>query len=263
MATFRPYTPEELRAAAEAYGIDPDFVEAVYAAESSRGTNPKAMTARPVKRKRDTTIVRGPFQLEDGTASDLIRENRLGNVDVNDPDVHLDLALRLMQKLHKMYNGDYNKMAQAYLAGPGGVGKNVADELGTTPAAYSNRILAEMSALKGGRGGELPTPDLSAYTADNMDRMLLPEILSPFQHGASVPDDMFGIPAQASAPLRGPGTSWRDMLAANMGPSGSNEFSLPPTLSTEFPQQALDADVLSYVQRLVDEELSGKDFAHA
>lgn len=262
MATFRPYTPEELRAAAEAYGIDPDFVEAVYATESSRGTNPKAMTARSVKRKRDTTIVRGPFQLEDDTASDLIRENRLGNVDVNDPDVHLDLALRLMQKLYKMYNGDYNKMAQAYLAGPGGVGKNVADELGTTPAAYSNRILSEMAALKEGRGGP-PAPDLSAYNADNMDRLLMPEILSPFQHGASVPDDMFGIPAQASAPLRGPGTSWRDLLALNRSDGGGNQFELPPTMTTSFPQQALDADVLSYVQRLVDEELDGKDFAHA
>lgn len=259
MPTFRPYTTEELRAAANAYGIDPNFVEAVYAVESSRGTNPKALEPRTVKRKRDTTIVRGPFQLEDGTASDIIRENKLGDVNVNDPDVHLDLALRLMQKLYKMYDGDYNKMAQAYLAGPGGVGKDVKDELGTTPAVYSNKILAEMNALKGGASPSAPA-DYSQYTADNMDRLLMPEILTPFQHGASASDDMLGIPDQMAAAPRGSSVRWADLLAANRG---SNQFALPDSTAGEFPAPALDSDITSYIQNLVDEELKGKDFAHA
>ena len=262
MANFRPYTNEELRMAAEAYGIDPNFVEAVYAVESSRGTNPKAMTARPVKRKRDTTIVRGPFQLEDDTAADIIRENKMGNVNVDDPDVHLDLALRLMQKLYKMYDGDYNKMAQAYLAGPGGVGKNVKDELGTTPAKYSNSIMAEMNALQSGGGTAAPTA-YSRFTADNMDQMLLPEILSPFQHGAEadVTDEMFGVPDRMAAAPQSSGTRWADILAANRSGGMGNQFALPD--AGAFPNTATDTDITEYVQRLVNEELEGKDFAHA
>lgn len=259
MPTFRPYTTEELRSAAQAYGIDPDFVEAVYAVESSRGTNPQAMVARTVKRKRDSTIVRGPFQLEDGTASDIIRKNKLGNVNVDDPDVHLDLALRLMQDLKKRYDGDYGKMAQAYL----GFGT---DELGTTDKAYRNRIMTEMASLRSARGDEalgVPAQDYSRFTADNMDRMLAPEILTPFQHGAdasSASDEMLGIPSRMAAVPATQGTRWADLLAANRS-GGGNQFALPD--AGAFPDPTMESDVLSYVQQLVDEELAGKDFAHA
>lgn len=259
MATFRPYTTEELRAAAEAYGLDPDFVEAVYAAESSRGTNPRAMTARPVKRKRDTTIVRGPFQLEDDTTADLIRRHKLGNVNVDDPDVHLDLALRLMQDLQRQYGGDYAKMAKAYLGGPGGVTNSSAkDELGTSTGAYSNRILAEMAALK---GRSAPTSMAGApgpMTADQMDALLMPQLtsptVSPFQFGASAEPDLFGV--GGSSGMLGEGATWADLAAANRD---DNEFMLPGA-GPAMPSN--DADLTRWIAQLVDEELAGKEFAY-
>lgn len=196
-STFRPYTREELRRAAEEYGIDPAFVEAVYSVESSNGTDPNAMRARSVKRKRDSTIVRGPFQVEDGTAAELIRKNKLGAVNVDDPDTHLDLAMRLMSELRDRYDGDYRKMAQAYHGGPGSVtDPSRKDELGTTGNVYGQKILAKMNAL-GGSTDALATiggPPVGA--PDALILSPLPESASsPFMHGASADDNIFGIPA--------------------------------------------------------------------
>jgi len=266
MASFRAYTVQEVRDAAQAYGLDPDFVEAVYATESARGTNPKALTARSVKRKRDTTIVRGPFQLSDEAASDVIRENRLGNVDVNDPDVHLDLALRLMRKLVNMYDGDYTKAAQAYFAGPGGVGTNRADETGTTTPAYSNRIIAEMNKLKGNVAPEMPAQ--MPMTADMMDSLLLPEIMSntPFSHGASLEPDMFGMdmsvaaaPAPRGNQMFGAGVSWADLVRAN---TRQNEFSLPGNMASDM-MYAGDMDLTKVLEQIYDDEMAGKEFVNA
>ncbi len=231
MATFRPYTLKEVRDAAVAYGLDPDFAEAIYAVESSRGTNPQAMTARSIKRKRDSTIVRGPFQLEDSTTADLIRENKLGNVNVDDPDAHLDLAMRQMRKLQDRYNGDPVKMAQAYL------GRGT-DELGTTSEGYGNKIIAEMQKLKGGRGDVV---DVAA---------------------APVPaDDLFGIPSMpAPAPMAfGGGPVERDPLGL---PVLFGNSAPKPTLAGG-PSETDAADLDRYIQSLVDEEFQGKDFLNA
>lgn len=256
MATFRAYTTKEVREAAEAYGVDPDFAEAVYAAESSRGTNPKAMTARTVKRKRDSTIVRGPFQLEDGTTADLIRDNKLGNVNIDDPDVHLDLAMRLMRKLQDQFGGDLSKMAQAYLGGPGSVGRNVTDELGTTPAAYSNRILAEIGRLQSGRGdnSSLAMNDtLDPSEFDDLGMLDMPP--TPFNHGASIPaNDVFGIPEMAAVPV--PQDIQRDPLGLPMFLSGRRPKAEPVDITN-------DEDLNRYVASLVDDELQGRDFVNA
>lgn len=268
MATFRPYTKDELHTAANAYGIDPNFVEAVYAVESSRGTNPQAMMARPVKRKRDTTIVRGPFQLEDGTSSDIIRKNKLGNVNVDDPDVHLDLALRLMQDLKQRYDGDYTKMAMAYLGGPGGV-KNpgAKDELGTTTAGYSNRILAEMRSLQSGNGDPLmaTAPPIRYPSADQMDAMLMPESPSPFGVGASAEPDLFGngswgemVNAGRDGSMTAAGdASWGDMINAGR----DNVFSLPT--AGGMASNTDENELQRWIAKLADEELQGKEYANA
>jgi hypothetical protein len=251
MATFRPYTTKEIRDAANAYGVDPDFAEAVYAAESSRGTDPRAMSSRVVRRKRDTTMVRGPFQLEDGTVSDLIRNEKLGAVNVDDPDTHLDLAMRQMRKLQTQFGGDLDKMSQAYLGGAGSVGTNNRDELGTSVGAYSNKILAEVAKLKNGRVPDTLAADStrvpSLPSADEMDAMLMPEI-TPFNSGASLPaDDMFGIPEMtASTAVMLP----EDNLLADGGGAPS-----------PFAQE--DKDLRDYIAKLADEEFAGKDFAHA
>lgn len=248
MPTFRPYTDSELRDAAAAYDLDPAFVEAVYAVESSRGTNPKAMSARSVKRKRDSTIVRGPFQLEDDTTSDLIRKHQMGKVDIDDPDVHLDLALRLMRDLKDKYNGDYRKVAQEYLGGPGGVTDlTLKDELGTSTGAYGNKIMAEMDSIKG-RGGSAPSA--VATVDDDM----------------GVGDDMFGIPdSVASLPPMASSdhVSWGDLVAANR--SGTSPLGLTPEMGGNIPDlmPATSDDVAEYVRRLTNEEFEDKDFSNA
>ena len=264
MPTFRPYTNDELRSAAEAYGIDPAFVEAVYAVESSRGTNPKAMRANPVKRKRDTTIVRGPFQLEDDTTADVIRKHKLGNVNVDDPDVHLDLALRLMQDLKQRYAGDYTKMAMAYLGGHGGVKNAMAkDELGTTTGAYSNKILAEMRAIRGDGDMMVASASPQYPTADQMDALLMPEPAgaSPFQFGAEAEPDMFGMAptmVAGGSGMLGEGATWADM--AGMG-GGDNVFALPT--SGGMASITDESEVGRWVEMLADEELQGKEYASA
>jgi hypothetical protein len=241
MATFRPYTTKEITDAAIAYGIDPKFARAVYAVESSRGTNPRAMTARTVKRKRDSTIVRGPFQLEDDTTADLIRENKLGNVNVDDPDTHLDLAMRQMRKLRDRYNGDPVKMAQAYL------GRGT-DELGTTSEGYGNKVIAEMQNIK----NEDAVPD------QPIDMSL----------GAATPaDDLYGLPAM---PLPQPPTMTafgggrggpieRDPLGLPMYISHATRPQPPPSGPSEMEAAQLDR----YINSLVDQEFEGKDFTSA
>lgn len=238
MMAFRAYTNKEVRDAALAYGIDPDFAEAVYAAESSRGTNPVAMKARSVKRKRDSTFVRGPFQLEDDTTADLIRDNGLGNVNVDDPDVHLDLAMRQMRKLQERYNNDPVKMAQAYL----GFGT---DELGTTSAAYSNKILAEMNRLK----------DINRRVIDVAD---VATELDPVLGGIPA-DDMFGIPAMDT-----PSPSPHPMAASNIerDPLGLPMYIAAATRPTDTPNDTSSGDLTRYLETLWDEETHGKEFMY-
>lgn len=257
MPTFRPYTTEELRTAAEEYGLDPAFVEAVYATESSRGTNPNAMKARSVKRKRDTTIVRGPFQLEDDTTSDLIKRQKLGNVNVDDPAVHLDLAMRLMRELADKHDGDYRKMAWEYLGGPGAV-KNpaAAGELGTTADTYGNRILAEMAKIQGQDG---------ARTDNTALAMRMPPVqgldLDDAAYDAGA--DAFGMPTgdlPFSASIDPDRVSWSDLVAANR----SDALGIPPSLGGGMPNDDVpELDLDTYLSRILDEELQGKDFAHA
>lgn len=323
MATFTAYPVEKIRNAAVAYGLDPDFVEAVYAAESSRGLDPNAMRARTVKRKRDSTVVRGPFQLEDGTAADLIRKHKLGNVDVNDPEVHLDLALKLMQDLQKRYDGDANKMAQAYLGGPGSVGTNNRDELGTSVGDYSNKIIAEMTKLRGGAPDNMYAGgiDFTRPMLDNSDgtfstertitvevdgkHYLIPtivggkqrsedeaialwrsgqnndvgafdsaveaqlaaegrsnkigELRSPFMHGADA--GSFGDAAMSDPFGIGNIADW---LPPDQG-RGSDVMGVPVAMggSTEPLEQTPDYERRAWIERLVDDELSGRDFSIA
>lgn len=255
MPTFRAYTPKEIEDAARAYGLDPDFVDAIYAAESSRGTNPKAMEPRSVKRKRDSTIVRGPFQLEDGTTSDLIRKHKLGNVDVDDPDVHLDLALRLMRDLKDRYNGDYSKVARAYL----GFGT---DELGTSDAAYKNKVMAEVEKLKDKRAKDPSVADVIDVVPTNVERSRFDDV-APFMVQGE--PDIFGYVADAPTLPKGGGLgrggTWGDLIAANRG---QNAFALPASLATgPGAQLGEDFDVHQYIQSLVEDELGSRDFTNA
>lgn len=257
MPSFRPYTDEELRTAAQEYGIDPAFVEAVYAVESSRGTNPNAMRARSVKRKRDSTIVRGPFQLEDDTTSDLIKRQKLGRVDVDDPGTHLDLAMRLMRELVDKHAGDYRKVAQEYLGGPGGVtNPKAADELGTTTGAYGNKILAEMNNIK--QRGDEPIRESIDVTGTRMPPV------QGLDFDRDMESDAFGMPREfmLSAEVKDPDrVSWHDLVAANR----SEGLGIPSSMGGDLPneEEPPELNLQAYLSRLLDEELQGKDFAHA
>lgn len=270
-STFRPYTQEELTRAAESYGLDPAFVQAVYSVESSNGTDPNAMRARSVQRKRDRTIVRGPFQLEDGTVSDIVRKAKLGPVNVDDPDTHLDLAMRIMSDLRDRYDGDYRKMAQAYLGGAGGVANTKAkDELGTTTESYGNRILAEMNRISGDQGermASLPAGlDLAApgpRTAPDTSNPLME--LSPYMHGADAGGDMFGMSDDMLAMPAASPDSWHALVAANRSSPSTVGLGIPDELGA-LPDRlpnADTADIDQYLSRLVSEEMDGRDYASA
>lgn len=259
MPTFRPYSREELQAAANEYDIDPAFVEAVYAVESTRGTDKNAMRARSVKRKRDSTIVRGPFQLEDDTTSDLIKKHKLGSVDVDDPGTHLELAMRLMSDLKDTYGGDYRKMAQAYLGGPGGVTNSTAtDELGTSTGTYGNRILAEMERVRASGGDDMEMIAPTRRPPQTYDAVPNEQMQFMVDSGE---DDMLGIPS--GTPSVSPDhVSWSDMLAANR--SGGS-LGIPVAMGGELADEADDPtrDLQAYLANLANEELDGKDYAGA
>lgn len=250
MATFRTYSVKEVRDAAQAYGVDPDFFEAVYAVESSRGTNPKALEPRTVKRKRDSTIVRGPFQLEDDTTSDLLKKHGMQGANVDDPDVHLDLALRLVKDLKERYNGDYGKVAQAYL----GFGT---DELGTTDRAYRNKIMAEMKKLKGNKE---VTPEIGLPTLPKPEGMGLPSLdeIAPYHAADASADDLFGYTSEVAArPPMSDTSTWRDLVAAN---SAQDAFSSPTPRMAEITP---DSQMHDYLNLLVNEEFDGREFTNA
>jgi len=254
-STFRPYSREELRQAAESYGIDPAFVEAVYSVESSDGNDPNAMRARSVKRKRDRTIVRGPFQLEDDTVADLIRKHKLGSVNVDDPDTHLDLALRQMAELRDRYAGDYRKMAQAYLGGPGGVtNPNAKDELGTSTGVYGNKILAKMNEISGGTDVSAPMGGGAPFDIPGLILSAPRSEDSPFMHGASAGGDIFGIPAgfEDNPLMIGGGGGFNDnpLLVG-----GGVSMGIPEELGGDMPlmQTANSDDTDQYLARMTDE----------
>lgn len=230
---FRAYTNKEIRDAAMAYGVDPETALWIYAKESSSGTNPTAMKARLVKRKRDSTFVRGPFQLEDGTTADLIRENKLGNVDVEDPDVHLDLAMRQLKKLQDRYRGDSDMVKRAFH----GFG---VDELGVTDRSY---VQTKPRSF-------MPEEPAYAPSADEMDDMLM----GSDDMGSSPPDDMLGIP-EMPPPMS---------QAFNRNPMEYDPLGLPMYVSNATGVKAgQEFDLHRYLSAMVDDELQGKDYVSA
>jgi hypothetical protein len=251
---FRPYTVAEVRDAALAFGVDPDFAEAIYARESSRGANANALTVRKVERKKSgPTFVRGPFQLEDDTTMGIIRNNKLpiANINVNDPDTHLQLAMQLMRELQDRRNGDIHKMAQDYL-GPGG-----SDELGSTPQSYADQVVTEYRKLKG-ESGTAPSGGVYAgLPAAPVGTPMFPELGTT--GGEAIPaDDLFGIPPMPAMPTL--------PKMPNMASIPRDPLGLPMyiTAATQpHPQDGPNTDFDVWIQKLVDEELQGRSYASA
>lgn len=95
---------ELIRKASEKYGLDPDLVFSVVAAESN--FNPRAVSRRNA---------RGLMQLLPETA------RRLGVKDIYDPAQNIEAGTRYLRDLLKLYQGDLALTLAAYNAGPGAV----------------------------------------------------------------------------------------------------------------------------------------------
>lgn len=275
---YRPYSREEIAAAARSVGLDPAFLEALYSIESSNGTNPKAMGVQTVKRKRDTTMVRGPFQLEDGTVDDYKRKNKLANLDISDPDQYLRAAAWIARDKYDQAGGDYAGAFKRYL----GTGQ---DQFGTTTEAYRDRGMREMARIKG-----------SDDTSSNLElgSSSPSPVESPFMHGANAGggDDLFGMPSNMglSRPSSPTGTmSWKDFLADARGPDLAQSYvrggALVPSSSMgDFPdmgpigfgipeeqggdlsaslEPATDVDIDAYLSSLVNDQMKDRDFLNA
>jgi len=93
-----------IQAASEKYGVDPDLVFSVIAAESN--FNPKAISRRGA---------RGLMQLLPTTAT------RFGVKNIFDPEQNIDAGTRYLRVLLKTYQGDMALTLAAYNAGPGAV----------------------------------------------------------------------------------------------------------------------------------------------
>ena len=101
-----------------------------------------------------------------------------GEVYTNDAD-RTAAALRKISDDYNHFGGDIGKTAAAYIGGRGAINADgsirddVADSLGTTPAAYSQKILATMQQMRnaqpiaasGGASGSQPTPTMSVPAA--------------------------------------------------------------------------------------------------
>lgn len=250
---FRPYTDQEIQDAAEAYGVDPRVAKAFYEVESSSGTDPGAMTVRKIERKKGgPTFVRGPFQLTDSTTEDLLQRQGLKNVDLNNPDVHLDIAMRLIRELQDRYNGDPVKIAQGFFG-------HGTDELGTTTGSYTDRFMAAYRK----HGGEVPATTASAVPTAS-DLFASAPIGGGDGGGAMPADALFGIPAM-------PAPDQRPMMPTGMAADLSKLAQVPrdplglpmniTAATTPHPLQAPNTDFDQWIQKLVDEELQGRDYA--
>jgi hypothetical protein len=253
---LRPYTREEIWNAAAEHGVDPVLAEAIYMRESSSGKDPKAMGVRYVRYPKGGggTYIRGPFQMSDDTARGVIRNNKLGKVDLDDPDAHLDLAMRLMKELKGQYGDDPAEIARGFHGGPTGVkNPNVKDELGTSSGGYAQDILRNMAMIRAeGTGGPMVTrapavtPDAAPSDYDpTADR--IPPGLSADAGGT----DMFGMPTDMGI------GSWKDFLA-DAGVSGGREFNMGIGSWKDFLADARGGDLSQPVVGLgIPEEMGG------
>lgn len=113
---------QQIIAAANQYGVDPNLALAIAAHES--GFNPNAVN----RANANGTTDWGVMQLNDTTVQTLGVSNPL------DPTENIDAGMRLLSQLSQKYNGDTAKILWAYNAGSGSVAS------GNMPSAVGNYI---------------------------------------------------------------------------------------------------------------------------
>lgn len=114
-----------------------DLFNAIVSRESSG--NPNAVSPQGAK---------GTAQIMPNTFKQYAKAGESFN---NDED-RRTVAKRYLQHLGEITNWDAHKMAQGYIAGPGGIGKNRTDSLGTKTQDYASQVLARV-----GKGKTVPT----------------------------------------------------------------------------------------------------------
>lgn len=195
---LRKYSVQEVRDAADAIGLDPDFAESIYGKESSYGNNPAALRARSVTlpKSRQKVIVRGPFQLTDGTFMQTARKYNLP-MNAEDPDNHLEAALLHMKDVLTAADGDYAKAARIYKAGSD-LPKST-DETGETTLQYGADIAANVAQLKAQR------PALAGSDTMGLQDQGTPFVTEQASYPPELPAALVAGDAKPSAPLNIPG----------------------------------------------------------
>jgi hypothetical protein len=293
---LRPYTRSEIWDAAARNGVDPVLAEAIYMRESSSGKDPKALGVRYVRYPKGGggTYIRGPFQVSDDTAAGIARNNGLGKVDLDNPDTHLDLAMRLIKELKGQYGDNPAEIARGYHGGPAGIkNPNAKDELGTSSGAYAQDILRNMSKIRAERGGD----DAGSNSGFGNNPLLLPSpVETPYSRetpaiaGLTIGDDggggddLFGMPSNMGLSESKP--SWSDFLARaergwrlgkdvgaepapmgdypDMGPVGlgiPEEQGGDLSIGTVEPATSFDVD--AYIASIVNDQMKDRDFSNA
>lgn len=79
------------------------------------------------------------------------------------PAIQDEVARQLMGSYYRQFGGDWSKVAEAWLAGPGNVGKNLSDG-NTTEQAYARNVLA-FAGLSGSPPGSTAGPTSTSFAA--------------------------------------------------------------------------------------------------
>jgi len=129
-----------ITAAAQRYGVDPDFALSVAHAESGLNPNVRDSSAGAI----------GIMQLMPKTAGEL-------RVDPRDPYQNIDGGVRYLRQLHDQFGGDPSLVAAAYNAGPHAVSAHGGIPPFPQTQAYVARVLGNYQP--GAAPTQMPSPD--------------------------------------------------------------------------------------------------------
>ena len=115
-----------------------DFEELVQAIRAQESGGRNVISRNP---KTGAPIAYGPMQITKPTWADYAKPGE----DINNPTHNEAVARRILAAHGERFNWDAHKMAQAYFAGPGGVGKNRSDALGQSTNKYGDEIIQRLS----------------------------------------------------------------------------------------------------------------------
>lgn len=246
----RALTADQVSTSAKLAGVPPALALAIWDQESGSGSNAKTSGKGATG---DFQMMPATFQQFDPTG------------DINDPVDNMHAALGYMGSLLKRYNGDWEKVAQAYYHGsalpPGASGPTSGPGTPDT-RTYGQQVMARAKKLDPSPSLEnLATAPAAATSTDKSDLFgasALPEpsrgappgraqaqsgpwvdpIWNQFQTGASASPEQTGAPP---------------MQLGDMGPPSQLASYGGPTDAAAFQQGSNGYDLDSFVRKLVDD----------